>query len=313
MYSIATSATIGDMVLVGVLVLFSILLISPIQVLRSIALIPYTILSWLAGTSKKHETRWSVVYDSITGQPLDPAYVKVYDHFGTLIGAMNTDLNGRFNILLSQGTYRIEVAKTHYTFPSRHLLGKLHDRAYKGLYFGESFEVGEGEHGLAFSIPLDPVAADWNQEEKKRRNLFLHAGQEIISRALLAYLAVIAFCIFFRFPEKTLFVQSVAFFETALLLVWIARRAREHTLYHSVVLDQNRRPIPHARVTIFTAKTDLKMAVITTTLQGHFVALVPNGTYYVRIESHDTSESRTPFTSKPFVVASGAVARTFRV
>lgn len=316
------------MVIAAASVVLSAFLISPVALLRMIALIPYRILSVVdhraggsgrGGRNKRSEKRWSVVYDARSGQPIDPAYVKIYDRLGTVIAAVTTDLDGRFNVLLSEGTYRIEVSKTNYSFPSQLLLGKTNDRHHHGLYFGEEFTVSSGEHGLAFSIPMDPIADDWNQLEKKRRKLSHHSDYEAITNALLLYLSVIAFVLFFRLPPRALVTQIFAAIETILLVVWIIRRSQERTLYHSAVIDAKGNAIPHARVSVFTKATHTKIATVTTTLNGHFASLVAPGEYSVEIERYyhaglnEHGEPNKPFVSKPFVVTTGVIARTFRV
>ncbi len=114
---------------------------------------------------------WGTVYDAITKQPLDPAYVLLVDANGVEITSAITDFDGRYGFVARPSMYKIVANKTNYNFPSAKLSGKTEDELYKDLYFGEQFTVTENDEIIAKNIPLDPIAFDWNEFEKSRTKL----------------------------------------------------------------------------------------------------------------------------------------------
>ena len=90
---------------------------------------------------RKNRRQWGTVYDSVTKQPLDPAYVILEDKKGNEVATSITDLDGRFGFLVPSGKYRLVAKKTNYTFPSSKLFNKNNDELYNNLYFGELIEL----------------------------------------------------------------------------------------------------------------------------------------------------------------------------
>lgn len=81
--------------------------------------------------SKKH---WGVVLDKTTKKPLPLAIVRVFDVEGKLKQTTVTDENGRYNLLVKPGKYRLEVIKEGFQtklLPEKEVLGPL------GAYIGE--------------------------------------------------------------------------------------------------------------------------------------------------------------------------------
>ncbi len=124
-------------------------------------------LMWFFGLRKRRRY-WGTVYDSVTKQPLDPAFVELVEHAtGKVVEESFTDMEGRFGFLDRPGTYTIRAQKTHYRFPSQVVTG-TNDAVFENVYHGEIFEVRAESSVIAPNIPMDQIAFDWNQQEKKR-------------------------------------------------------------------------------------------------------------------------------------------------
>ncbi|MBI4029684.1 carboxypeptidase regulatory-like domain-containing protein [Candidatus Berkelbacteria bacterium] len=81
--------------------------------------------------SKKH---WGVVLDKTTKKPLPLSIVRVFDGEGKLKQTAITDDNGRYNLLVKPGKYRLEVIKEGFQtklLKEKEVLGPL------GAYIGE--------------------------------------------------------------------------------------------------------------------------------------------------------------------------------
>ena len=158
-------------VVTGGLVASSALFANPVSI-TEIVLLPFRL--WVAllsflGIRKKYRP-WGVVYDSITKQPLDPAYVMLTDLDGNEVSTSITDIDGRYGFLMAPGSYRMVANKTNYEFPSKRLAGQIADELYGNLYFGSDINVDEQNAVIAKNIPMDPVNFDWNEYAKTQKH-----------------------------------------------------------------------------------------------------------------------------------------------
>ena len=64
------------------------------------------------------------MYDSVTKQPLDPAYVVLKDASGNELSASITDLDGRYGFLLNPGSYTIVANKNTLLFSVKKIGGQ---------------------------------------------------------------------------------------------------------------------------------------------------------------------------------------------
>lgn len=115
---------------------------------------------------KQTKRFWGIVYDSVSKQPLDPVIVKLLYIDGREVETCVTDIAGRYGFLARPGKFKIYARKTNYLFPSAYATGDI-DGIYENLYHGEFFQLFEDYEVVAPNIPMDPVAADWNQKAKQ--------------------------------------------------------------------------------------------------------------------------------------------------
>ncbi len=137
---------------------------------------------------KRHP--WGVVFDAATKEPLDPVLLTLTGAAGQRHQAVS-DIYGHYEFLVEPGTYRLTAQKSHYAFPAPSLQGKTSDGVYDDLYFGSPITVG-GEGSIALNLPMEGIALDWNQWEKRR----LHLGGPVLGarlRQLLELLFYLAF------------------------------------------------------------------------------------------------------------------------
>jgi hypothetical protein len=289
------------------------LILGRVPLLRAVALIPYRVAFFflrIAGIARPPV--WSTVYDAKTRQPIDPAYVRIYDRLGTLVASAVTDLDGRFAFLLPRGVYRLEVEKTHYTFPSTYRPHRMRS-IFGVINRGDWFEVSDAEQSIRVAVPMDALAGDWNQEEKRRGKYSLGLFGVNYLGVLLSYSGVIILtsATFFsnNFGLPTILMYAIG---GMLLLVWVINTCSSRVEAGSVT-DSNGRPVANAAVTITTAKTNIKMNMFRTSLKGRFVSLLPNNTYIAHITGVSETGIAFEFTSNPFEVRRGAVVERFTI
>ena len=268
----------------------------------------------LFGYRRKYHP-WGTVYNSVTKQPLDPAYVVLRDIQGNEVATAITDLDGRYSFLVDSGEYTIEANKTGYQFPSRKLAGRNRDVLYNNLYFGEPVSVDDGKV-LARDIPLDPEGeiTDWNEEEKRRSRV-----HSFFSRfdVWLVFLINVLFAVGFGFAMYA-FVVNPVLYNTIVLISYIVISIL-YLFGHSpkstgFVARKDGTPIPHAVIKIFQANTNQEILHKVTDEEGRFYLLVPRGEYYMTVEIPTGPETyENVYSSKTFKVKSGVINKKIRI
>lgn len=252
---------------------------------------------------------WGTVYDSVTKQPLDPAYVVMYDMNGKEVQSAITDLDGRYGFVLPQGTYRMNANKTHYVFPSEKLAGRTSDELYTNLYFGESFDASSSGEVVIRNIPMDAVGFDWNEYAKRKNHLMLFYSKRdlwvgrILDGLFIFGFAATAILLFFtpNVFNATVFGLYLVF--ALLHLLGLTSRA------FGIVKDKaTGLPLSFAIVTIFSEALEAKLAEKVTDKAGRYFCLVPPGKYYVSVQKkNDDGSYSLVYTSPVFHTKKGTI------
>lgn len=233
---------------------------------------------------KKKPEPWGVVYDSVTKQPIDPAYVVVERIGEGEKKSAITDLDGRYGFLLFPGYYSLVANKTHYRFPSDNLAGKTHDELYDNLYFGSSFQV-EGSQIVRYNIPLDPVEFDWNEFAKNKGKIFsLYSRRQklriwIFNVLFYAGLAIAVYGTLLRptrFNELILVVYGT-------IIVFQALWRHRHKVTN-LIDKATKQPIPFAIISITAPGVGVLIKKIVTDELGRFYLLVQPGVYDIAVQ-----------------------------
>lgn len=255
---------------------------------------------------------WGTVYDSVTKQPLDPAYVVLMKD-GVEVTTSITDLDGRYGFLAEPGTYRIVANKTNYVFPSARLAGRMSDELYTDLYFGEDISVMSASDVIRKNIPLDPIGTDWNEEAKRAQHLMrFHSKRDLwvarIAGALFWIGFVLSIFAFVTMPGAlnlgilALYVVVFVLRETVL-----APKKRGSLTDSSTGL-----PLGYAIVRIYSAALGTEIAHKAANAIGKYFMLIPNGRYYAKIERKNPDGTYTPaYTSEQFDITGGVVDKNF--
>jgi hypothetical protein len=263
---------------------------------------------------KKRNRPWGTVYDSITKQPIDPAYVTLKNlTTGKEITSI-TDLDGRYGFLVSPGKYTLVANKTNYTFPSKKALGKTIDTLYGNLYFGEEIKIETAGALISKNIPLDPVKFDWNEFVKGKKKLMkFYSQREKLVRIITDWIFRIGFAI----SLLSLFLVSAPYnlviFGLYILLT-ILRKFGLKQKALGALTDKKGNPLSFALVHVFDA--DLKVEIVSKVADkiGRYYCLVNKGKYYVKVEKKNDDESYTEIFTSPIIDASnGIINRDFTI
>ena len=279
-------------------------------------LIPFRLWSLLLAALgiKKRNRPWGTVYDSVTKQPLDPAYVILEDLNGNEVASSITDLDGRYGFLVPAGEYRMTAKKTNYSFPSTKLAGKSKDELYSELYFSEIINVEEGGV-ISKNIPMDPLKFDWNEFAKKDKNIMRFFGKRDL---WIARISNILFIFGFIITVVAVTVSPV-FYNIVILVVYLILFVLKRTVlkpraYGYINSKETKNPLSFAVMRVFYAGSENEVIHKVTDKTGKYYCLVPNGKYYTKIENKNEDQSYSlVHVSEPIEVKNGYISEKFEI
>jgi len=264
---------------------------------------------------KKRTQPWGVVYDSVTKQPLDPAYVVLMDKDGNEVATCITDLDGRYGFMVEPGVYRIVASKTNYAYPSQKLSGKIGDEVYGQLYFGTEIEVTESGAIIASNIPLDPLHFDWNEFAKKDQHLMKFFKQRDVwlgRFSSLLFKAGFILSIYMTIVSPTGYNIAILGLSVAL---YALRSFGLHSQSKGSISDrQTKQPLPFSVIRVRGLQTGEELLHKVADRTGRYYAIMPNGTYRVSIDMKNPDESYTRIDiNEPISVTKGYLKKNFKV
>ena len=241
----------------------------------------YSFLSWLGIRRKPPE--WGTVFDAVTKQPIDPAYVTVENVAGREVASAITDIDGRFGFLLPKDIYQLKVGKTNYIFPSEKLKNQDHDELYPNLYFGTPL-VHDGNQIIKLNIPLDPLGFDWNEFAKSKMNFFrFYTKREAFRRRVLAGIFYTGFTLSLF---KALMAPSVLDFVLLAVYFGLWSYQRIWQVQHKIISIRraNGESLAFSLVRLYLPGIDQPIKSASTDQLGRLYVLVRPGTYYLTVE-----------------------------
>ncbi len=106
---------------------------------------------------RRRREKWGLVYNALTKQPVDLAVVRLLDAKTNQVRQTRiTDAQGRFAFLATPGSYKIQVVKPGFTFPTSVLASEKMDVDLVDLYHGEAIEA-QASVTLTPNVPIDPI------------------------------------------------------------------------------------------------------------------------------------------------------------
>jgi prepilin-type N-terminal cleavage/methylation domain-containing protein len=229
---------------------------------------------------KRKQYAWGVVYDSQKKLPLDLAIVRLVDDAtGRAVQTRVTDKAGRIFFFAGKGTYRLEVAKPGFAFPSRVLVGEREDGRFINLYLGQRFSVPESGQVINPAIPLDPVGYDADDKEFVKH--FVRSRLRYAISLIGLILTMVAFAVKPTAEVGGLFVLN-------LLLYYVFRRIsypKPPAEWGMVKDEKTGRPIAHAVIRLFSSPYNKLVETRVTDKHGRYNFLVGQNVYYLTATS----------------------------
>ena len=263
---------------------------------------------------RKRRVPWGTVYDSVTKQPLDPAYVVLEDQTGKEVATAITDLDGRFGFLVPPGSYKIIANKSNYSFPSKKLAGKSSDELYDNLYFDGEVAL-KVDDVITKNVPMDPEAFDWNEFAKRDKKLmkFYSRNARILATVTTTffYLGLVgAAALYLSRPDGLNLAIIIVYGLLLLLRIFVIKPKS----YGSIVDTGTNEPLSFAVVRVFQKGVDREMFHRVADQYGRYYALLAKGEYYVIIERKNLDGSYTPvYTSGTINAKKGIINNNFSI
>ena len=262
----------------------------------------------------KTKKYWGTVYDSETKQPLDPAYVTLFDESGQVIDTSITDIDGRYNFIVGPGNYYLSAQKTDYQFPSKKLEGKSHDELYTHLYFGGAVTVSSQDTVLSVNIPMDRLNFNWNEYEKRKNKVthFYRPWYRFLSvLATVAFITGFSLAVWVFVASQTLFAFMILSFY---VLATILRLIGFRHFPRGYVKDEKGFAMPFSIVRVYSAELRREVKHTVVAEGGHYLLLVSNGTYYMIVERKlPSGEYAEAYRTQSFKVRQGFIAKKIRI
>ncbi len=288
-------------------------LVSSASQLPFLPLRVWFLILWLLGLRKRHRP-WGTVYDSVTKQPLDPAYVVLYDRQDPddPQEMSITDLDGRYGFLIRPGAYQMEANKTNYAFPSRRLKGHDSDVLYNDLYFGEPIKVKREGEVVTRNIPMDPIDFDWNEYVKGNKKMMrFHNRYDY----LLQIIAEVVFWLGLTLAVLVTVITPVWYniLVFAVYMIFIALRLMGfRSMPHGTISDgETGDPLSFAMLRVYMASghSEQQIKAVVCDAAGKYYCLVAPGYYYYTVEKKNEDGSYTTvYTSPAFNCKKGLIS-----
>ncbi len=265
---------------------------------------------------KKRAKPWGVVYDSVTKQPLDPAYVVLKDLQGKTAASAITDLDGRYGFLVSPGFYQISAQKTNHIFPSQKLASLQFDEFYNNLYFGGELQVRREGESIIKNIPMDPLNFDWNEFAKKDKKLMIFYSKfDLILRKIFDWFFIIGFAValiaYFSAPYPYNLIILIIY----LVLLFLRVIGLKPKTYGRIINSVSGEPLSFALLKVILPDSNVEVSRKVADKYGRYYCLVPLGKYYVKIEKKNDDGSYSLVYTSPLinVLKKGIIKNNFRV
>lgn len=265
---------------------------------------------------RRRRRPWGTVYDSITKQPLDPAYVTLKNISGGGIATSITDIDGRYSFVADPGDYTLDAKKTDYIFPSVKMSGKDRDELYDNLYFGGTVSIEEEDEIINKNIPMDAVNFNWNEFEKARNKKlmkFFSRTELFLSRiAKVIFIAgLIASIILVYIDPSVLNLVILGIYLVILILSFFGIKPIKPGF---VFERENGFPLSFAIITVFSAALNREVSHAVVGKTGRYHVLVPRGNYFIKLKKKTGEDSyEEVYTSPTFKAKKGYINKIIKI
>jgi uncharacterized repeat protein (TIGR01451 family) len=273
------------------------------------------LISWLLGIigrrKKKEGTLFGIVYDSISKKPLGLSILRVFDkETNKLVATRVTDKQGRYDVLLKPGRYRLEAVKPQYVFPS-HIVTSSVDGDFGHVYQkGEGMMVSEQEIVIP-DVPLDPAnrKSAWSAANIfKKLWMAIQTAGTFLAGPVLLIGSLSTFLLIINQPENY-FNWILAGIYVVMLVLQLTFRTHPEKAWGVVYDLASSTPLPLTTIQLIDPEYGKVVKSRLTDYQGRFAFLPEPGEYLVKAQKQGYQQAEViESPGKDFAPMSGKVS-----
>ena len=279
----------------------------------NLSFIPTRITQLFKQAFLKPKRFWGTVYDSTTGESVDPVKIYLRDVTGVNITSTTTDMYGRYGFSLEKGIYKIYVKGRNYSFPSTKLFGKTKDDFYDDLYTGGDIVINEKFQNLKLNIPIDtdkPVAFLTPSQKIKKAQRLIRSEKWV--RNITGALFGLGFIFSGIASFFTMSIYNFILLGVYVLIVVLRKVGVFKYLPKGSIALADGEPASYVKVKAYLTGAPSETAMIVTDRYGRYYLPVPNGVYVIKIDANTKMGYLTAMTSNPITVEEGAINKDFK-
>ncbi|KKW42246.1 MAG: hypothetical protein UY92_C0009G0050 [Candidatus Magasanikbacteria bacterium GW2011_GWA2_56_11] len=237
---------------------------------------------------RKYKT-WGKVFDAVTTSPVDLGSVRlVNDETKKVVSTLVTGRDGAYFFLPPPGTYRVEVDKPGYRFPSA-LLSRQAKEA--GQYFGEPIPIARREDVIDRHIPVDPHVARVSAAHFIWRKWKYRAALAVGLAAPLLSLFALAF-------SRAWWVVTLFFVHLVLLVFFLRLSRRDRARKFGVVTGPGQGPLGGVVVSLFRKEDNKLLHYCVTDMFGRYYFPRVEGNFALTFKKSGYAEKQIPLSVK---------------
>jgi len=261
-----------------------------------ISFLQYLFTAPLLFFGRRKRRGFGVIYNAATKIPIDLASVRLFKladgatdltQPGRLVQSRVTNKQGQYYFLVQPGTYRLQVMKAGFVFPSVFAANRTKDDKYLDVYHGEIITVSGKDASVTANIPVDPIATGALQEPKaiiwKRR---LRIAQRFVAVSGVIISAVVVVI------QPSWITLGLFIFQAALyLLTHRLTKAVKPTNWGIVYDEKTKKPLARVVARIFDPTYNKLLETQVTDSAGRFSFFLGPNEYYAVFQKKGYNET----------------------
>ncbi|HBR80728.1 TPA: hypothetical protein DEA21_03765, partial [Candidatus Uhrbacteria bacterium] len=247
--------------------------------------------------NRRKRKTYGVVYHSLLKTPVDLAMVRLFRMpENKLIKSRVTDKEGRFFFLAQPGSYRLEVNKLGFSYPSKILSEIKDDAVYLDVYHGETITVNEKDIVITPNVPLDPTTGEKLQTPAGIKHKKLLQQTQKYVAVVGVVIAVLVF-----FVQVTIWSAALLFLQIVVYLLVRRLATPKKPKSWGIVYDKTtNRPLSNVVIRIFEPKYQKLLESAVTDSKGRYTFLLGPNEYHSTYEKggYQSQETKIDYTNE---------------
>jgi hypothetical protein len=239
---------------------------------------------------KRRKTGYGIIFNSVTGKPIDLANIRLIDVHGAAAASAVTDALGHYRLTVSPGEYEVEISKTGFTFPSVFLKKRLVSKTYDNVLPSRRIKIKD--HGIITkNIAVDPPEGTAGRSRVFRRGFVLDDNLQLI----MAYASPFAALIYPLIQKTSAAAWSIFGVFTAVICYRLTNFLPGKPAYGVITDAETGEPVERAVARLFDAKFNKLLRTEVTSAKGRYAFLVNRGSYYMTLKKEGYRPVRLNF------------------